>query len=259
MPTMDYTVMVNTSSINGTTGSIDFQFNPGVGTFQSANVNVASFNGGSYGGAQSVYGTGVAGGPPPTAISITNVGGQDNEVLDSYTFGNALTFTLDFSGPAVNAPNGTDTAGSLFAFSIFGDAAGTMPVLTSDPNGVALTVAVSDQGVLTPTIVSPDVQLTTGTILGCAHDRSTGASVSPGDAPPPYLRLDLLRQKTIGAAFTAAPILLILTDRRYTDQHDSPYFSWFAGAWFPCCRGPSPHPSAGMETDAGSAGSIQSE
>ncbi len=140
-----YTVDVNTSALNGTTGSLDFQFNPGVGAFQTAVVGISNVAGGSYAGSQTVYGTGVTGGPIPSTIDITNVTGQDNEVLDSYKFSNNLTFKLDFSGPAITSPNGSDTAGSTFAFSVYSDAAGTIPA------NLSLAIDLGDQGTLTPT------------------------------------------------------------------------------------------------------------
>jgi hypothetical protein len=154
-----YSVLVNTSSLSGDHGAIDFQFNPGVGTFQSATAQISNFTGGT-GGTQTVYGSGVVGGPAPSAISITNVAGQDNEVLDTYTFGNSLAFTLNFSGPAITSPAASNTAGSEFAFFIYSDAAGNNSALTSDPNGVALAFALSPQGVLTASIPSPSVQIT---------------------------------------------------------------------------------------------------
>jgi hypothetical protein len=154
-----YTILVNTSSLSGDTGSIDFQFNPGVGTFQSATVQISNFAGGT-GGTQTVYGSGVVGGPAPASLSITNVAGQDNEVLDTYTFANSLAFTLNFSGPAITSPAGNNTAGSEFSFFVYSDAAGDNSALTSDPNGVALAFALSPQGALTASIPSPDVQIT---------------------------------------------------------------------------------------------------
>jgi hypothetical protein len=154
-----YNVLVNTSSLSGDHGSIDFQFNSGVGTFQSATVQIANFSGGT-GGTQTVYGSGVVGGPAPAAISITNVAGQDNEVLDTYTFANSLAFTLNFSGPAITSPAGNNTAGSLFSFFVYSDAEGNNSALTTDPNGVALAFSLSPQGVLTDTIASPQVSIT---------------------------------------------------------------------------------------------------
>jgi hypothetical protein len=154
-----YNVLVNTSSLSGDHGSIDFQFNSGVGTFQSATVQIANFSGGT-GGTQTTFGSGVTGGPAPAPISITNVAGQDNEVLDTYTFANSLAFTLNFSGPAITSPAGNNTAGSLFSFFVYSDAAGNNSALTSDPNGVALAFSLSPQGVLTDTIASPQVQVT---------------------------------------------------------------------------------------------------
>jgi hypothetical protein len=41
-------------------------------------------------------------------------------------------FDIRLFGPAVNAPDGTSSSGSTFAFSMFLDAAGTVPALTTD-------------------------------------------------------------------------------------------------------------------------------
>jgi hypothetical protein len=81
-------------------------------------------------------------------------------VLDSYTFANSLAFTLDFSGPALTAPAGNNTAGSTFAFYVYSDAAGLNPALTADPNGISLEADLSPQGVLSTDIISPEVQIT---------------------------------------------------------------------------------------------------
>jgi hypothetical protein len=154
-----YSVLVNTSSLSGDNGSIDFQFNPGVGTFQSATAEVSNFSGGTAGRSQTIYGSGVTGGPLPASISLTNTAGQDNEVLDTYTFGNSLAFMVNFSGPAVTSPDGAETAGSLFSFFVYSDALGNNPALTSDPNGIALSFTLDPQGTISYNIPSPDVQI----------------------------------------------------------------------------------------------------
>ncbi|MBV8731069.1 MAG: NF038129 family PEP-CTERM protein [Acidobacteriia bacterium] len=147
----------NTSSINGTLGSLDFQFNPGADS-QAATVGISNFvTDGSFGGTQMDTG-GVTGGPITTPIVITN-SGLDNEDFETFRFGNVLKFNVDFGGPAVTAPNGTSLSTSVFAFSMFSDAAGTIPVLTSDPNGVAASVAVNLDGSLTASVISSAVSI----------------------------------------------------------------------------------------------------
>ncbi len=153
-----YNVTVNTSTLAGTTGSIDFQFNPGVGSFQSATALINDFSGGT-GGTQTIYGSGVSGGPANSPITITNTAGQDNEVLDTYTFGNSLNFSVNFSGPAITSPDGSNTAGSEFAFFIYSDPAGNNSALTSDPNGIAVSVSLSPEGTLSDNVPSTFAQV----------------------------------------------------------------------------------------------------
>lgn len=151
-------VTVDTTSLNATTGSVDFQFNPGPLVSQAATVQIGGFSGVTYAGGQQDFG-GASGGPIPAAVNIAN-SAQDNEDFESVTFTKSLSFSLTFDGPAVTSPNGTSTSTSLFALSLFSDAAGTKPVLTSDPNGIAATVTVNLDGTLSRNAISPNVQLT---------------------------------------------------------------------------------------------------
>src|SRR5271165_323784 len=155
-------VVVNTSTISGSMGSIDFQFNPGAFTTQAATVQILSFTGATYiAGTQSDIG-GVTGGPLPSILSIAN-SGLDNEDFEDIKFATSLAFTLSFSGPANTSPNAS-LSGSTFTLSLFKDAAGTMPVLTTNANGILGTVQLNpDSGALSSQAVSPNVQFTTPT------------------------------------------------------------------------------------------------
>lgn len=152
-----YSFIVNTSSLAGTNGYVDFQFNPGVLSTQSATVDIKNFAGATYvAGSQTDVG-GASGGPVPGVIAITNSGiyNDDNEELK---FGSTLTFTLDFTGPAINAPSGTALSGSSFAFSLF-DSTDTNPLLTTDPNGFAAVVNVGTNGSVVTTTPSSAVTI----------------------------------------------------------------------------------------------------
>ncbi len=153
-----YLVTMNTSTIApGTTGSLDFQFDPGPLVTQPATVQITNFMGGSFVGLPQTIGA-VTGGPLPAAVTLTNTN-QLNDYFQSFTFGSSLSFDVSFSGPAVVSPNGIATSTSEFVFSTFSDQNGTVPVLTPDPNGVAATVVVNLNGSLTPSSISPDVQV----------------------------------------------------------------------------------------------------
>ena len=150
-----YDVTVNTSSISGTTGSLDFNFNPGSLVTQSASLQILSFtSNGTLAGSPEL--TGDASGALPGTLTFDN-GTGFNDYFEGFTFGSTLSFDVSLYGPALSAPDGTSTSGSTFAFSMFSDAAGTTPTLTSDTtDGFAFTVDVNLDGSTTVTNYSSE-------------------------------------------------------------------------------------------------------
>lgn len=152
-------VTVNTSSISGTIGSIDLQFNPGPLVTQSASLMILSFasNGTLDGGPVP---TGDVSGTLPSTLAFSNAAGF-NDYFQEFTFSSRLSFTVALSGPAVFFPDGTSTSGSEFAFSMFSNAAGSIPTLTTDTiDGFAVTMDVGLDGTITTTNFS--LQTTVG-------------------------------------------------------------------------------------------------
>jgi hypothetical protein len=143
-----YDVTVDTSSISGTAGSFDFNFNPGPLVTQAASLQILDFTSdGALAGSPTLAGD-VAGSLPAT-LTFDN-GAGFNDYFEGFTFGSTLSFQVSLYGPALSSPNGVSTSGSAFAFSMFSDAAGTIPVLTSDTtNGFAFTAGVSLDGTTT--------------------------------------------------------------------------------------------------------------
>jgi hypothetical protein len=150
-----YDVTVNTSSISGTTGSLDFNFNPGSLVTQSASLQILSFtSNGTLAGSPEL--TGDASGALPGTLTFDN-GSGFNDYFEGFTFGSTLSFDVSLYGPALSSPDGTSTSGSTFAFSMFSDAAGTTPTLTSDTtDGFAFTVDVNLDGSTTVTNYSSE-------------------------------------------------------------------------------------------------------
>jgi hypothetical protein len=141
----EYQVQVDTSSISGTAGSLDFQFNPGPLVAQSASLQILDF-----------YSTGILDGGPiltgdvsgllPGALSFDN-GSGFNDYFEGFKFGSSLSLDVKLFGPALTSPDNVSTSGSSFAFSMFQDTAGTIPVLTSDTtDGFAVTANVNLDG-----------------------------------------------------------------------------------------------------------------
>lgn len=151
-----YAVTVNTSSIAGDQGSLDFNFNPGPLETQAAALQILGFSSdGSLAGSPQL--TGDVSGVLPSTLTFDNSTGF-NDYFDGFTYGSTLSFDVSLYGSALSSPDGVSTSGSAFAFSMFSDAAGTIPVLTSDTtDGYALLVNVNPNGTTTLTDYStPD-------------------------------------------------------------------------------------------------------
>ena len=103
-----YQFNVNTGSISGTVGSLDFNFNPGPLVTQAATLDILDFGSdGTLAGGPSITGD-VSGGPLPTTLTFDN-GSAFNDYFEGFTFGSSLTFNVRLYGPAVNSPDGIST------------------------------------------------------------------------------------------------------------------------------------------------------
>jgi hypothetical protein len=155
---VEYEVIVNTSSIAGTSGSLDFQFNPGPSTTQAASLQILDFaSDGVLATLPSL--TGDATGALPGDLTFMNDQFY-NDYFEGFTFGTTISFEVSLFGPALSEPDLTDSSGSSFGFSMFSDSAGTIPTLTSDTaNGYAFTVAVNLDGSITASNFSAQTSL----------------------------------------------------------------------------------------------------
>ncbi len=142
------TVTIDTSSIQGTSGYLDFQFSGPSTPAAILTTSGLNLHGGSV-GVEMI--TGDASGSLLTQLMLLNtLNSPPNEDFASVTFGTQLTFGFDFSGPAVTNPDGVSDA-STFAFSIL-DATGMNPLLlvsnwaSVDPGGFAFLVDLNNQG-----------------------------------------------------------------------------------------------------------------
>lgn len=156
-----YSVMVNTASLSGSHGSLDFNFNPGPFATQAAMLAIQSFRGdGTPLGSPPTIGD--VSGALPSFLSFDN-GAAFNDYFQGFTYGSTLSFDVNLSGPALSAPDGASTSGSTFAFSMFSDVAGKTPALTSDTrDGFAFLINVNLDGTTTVTDYSTQTTITVG-------------------------------------------------------------------------------------------------
>jgi hypothetical protein len=157
-----YDVTVDTSSISGTAGSLDFNFNPGGFQAQAASLQILDLSSnGSLAGSPEL--TGDVSGALPSTVTFDN-GTGFNDYFEGFTYGSTLSFDVSLYGPALSSPNGASTFGSTFAFSMFSDAAGTIPALTTDTTeGFAFIVNVNLDGSTTVTDFSDQTTVESGT------------------------------------------------------------------------------------------------
>jgi hypothetical protein len=95
----------------------------------------------------------------PATLTYDN-GTQYNDFFEDFTYGTTLSFEVSLYGPALSSPDGTSTSGSIFAFSMFSDPAGTVPALTTDTtDGFAATVNVNLDGTTTSTDPSTETSI----------------------------------------------------------------------------------------------------
>jgi hypothetical protein len=139
-----YLVTVNTPANVGTNGSIEFQFNPGNSSSQPATAAILQFTAdGTLNGPPAIAGN-VSGALPGTVTLVNSTG--FNDYFQGYTYGQTFSFVLVLSGPAIDSPNGTATAGSTFCLSLWSDPNGMTPILVQDAAGCNGSVNVNLNG-----------------------------------------------------------------------------------------------------------------
>lgn len=155
-----YDVAVDTTSLLKANGYVDFQLGPS-GNSQPVTASILNFSTDGLLNGASVLSAGDVSGALPGPLSIGN-STQFNDYFAAMQFGANISYRLNFSGDAVNAPNGSQQAGSRFAFSLFA-ADGSTPLGTRDPFGSLFIIDLNSDGIavadtsnaLIPTAVIP--------------------------------------------------------------------------------------------------------
>jgi len=110
-----YDVSVDTSSIAGTNGFFDFQFNPG-GAAPSAVATLSQFDLGGATLLASPTLDGEVSGAFPGTLTIGN-SAQFNALLQEVTFGTSLSFRIEFGGEFLTQPSTDETVFALVFWS----------------------------------------------------------------------------------------------------------------------------------------------
>lgn len=126
----------NPSNLNGTTGGIDFQFNPNSSASLAATAVVTNFSTDGTVGSQ-VYQNGDASGTLSTTLTFNNSYSiAPNELSYNFTYGSTLSFDVTLSGAALS---GGGQSGSIFGFTLY-DGSGNAQSPTKNPPTVAIAI-----------------------------------------------------------------------------------------------------------------------
>lgn len=181
-----YLFTVDTNSVNGTSGFLDFQFNPGNPTSQAATAEILSFTGGSLGGSPDI--TGDVSGTLPGTVTLTNSSAL-NEYFQQFTYGDSLSFLLSLTGPALSSPNGTANAGTVFGLGLYDET--QSPILT-------------DQGSTTGFAGQVDLNL----------DGSTTATAFPNGNQPGVVTIQTVPEPATGMLVLCAGLAVFAFRRK---------------------------------------------
>lgn len=147
-----YTVIVDTSSINGQIGFLDFQLAPGFPQPPQGTVTISGFTSDGVLGAAELFGN-VLGTLDDSVVIENDPTTLTNEFLTSFTFGAQLQFALTLSGSMITNPDAT-SGSSTFAFAMWdgNDPANPLlvpiPLPADDLGGFALVIDVQNDGTL---------------------------------------------------------------------------------------------------------------
>jgi hypothetical protein len=138
-----YHVAVNTSTVSGTMGSLEFQFNPGGFNSLAATATITNFMGGTLVGSPSNIGNVSGALPGPVAI---NNGTAFNDMLQNFNYSAGFSFDVTFSGPALDTPD-PSKPGTTFSLTLWDmpDGGGD-PIFPVDESGAALLININPDG-----------------------------------------------------------------------------------------------------------------
>jgi hypothetical protein len=176
----------DTSSLSGSSGYIDLQYNANAGAGASTATITDFLTNGSLGSAATILLTGDASGDLASTVTILN-GALDssgyNDYNEAITFGTYTSFQVTLSDPVGG------TANSAFLVSYYASDDST-PVLSTDPSGASALLTVEPSG----------------TVLVQTYQASGGSQdTTLGSAPEPSSPLTLLAGLVL-LAICAAPV-----------------------------------------------------
>ncbi|MBI3433112.1 MAG: NF038129 family PEP-CTERM protein [Hydrogenophilales bacterium] len=148
-------VTVDTRSLSGQSGWLDFQFNPADGSAPAAAASLAAFS--SDGGLAAAIPTGDVTGTLAGTLVLGN-SQFFNDWLQGYTFGSTLSFSININTPVPNASG----SGTAFSLSLYDSSYNS---LLADPNwGASLVINANDNGAINVLAQTAPISLSTSPV-----------------------------------------------------------------------------------------------
>lgn len=149
-------VDVDTRSLAGQAGWLDFQFNPADGSAPAATVTLTSFS-----STGSILPTATPTGDVSGNLGSTLTIGNSqffNDFLQGFTFGTSMSFSVNIDVPMPNSSG----AGSAFSLSLYDSSYNS---LLADPNwGASLVINANDNGAMNVLAQTAPVSLSTSPV-----------------------------------------------------------------------------------------------
>lgn len=126
---LTYEISVDTAGLSGSSGYLDFQFNPGNTSYDSGSATITNFatDGGLTTGLPALSNLGDVTGALPGPVTINNTDAT-NEYTPAFTYGSFFDVFVTLDVPVVS---GTATGGSVFSLDV--EDASNNPLLGSFP------------------------------------------------------------------------------------------------------------------------------
>jgi Tol biopolymer transport system component len=177
-------LVVDTTTLSGTAGTLAFQFNPGaLPDAQAATVTITNFAGGQFSGSAALQGG--ASGSLIGTLQLQNTATL-NEITQPITFGSNISFDITFTGAALSQP-GNGLFGSTFALQLLSADGGSVQ-LSADPSGA-----------ISADELAPDGSVT-GKVFSTVGGRPAAALPHVSDAPLTATPASI--QAMVGQAFS---------------------------------------------------------
>ena len=139
---VSYNITINTTALSGTTGFLDFQFNPGPNSVAPANAYLSGFSSSGVLDLTGLFTSGDVSGNLPGTVTFDN-GTPLNDYSPNFTFGSSIAFQVSLAWTQPVLP---PASGSAFVFYMYQNSSGQFFTGAPSPDGRAFDLNIDPNG-----------------------------------------------------------------------------------------------------------------